>query len=153
MKRRRIIAISMLALSIFSISTVTSAADDYSPVQNTGLQGVYGGWSEDEGYFTVNPVTNASIITTFAPSASPKSHRAEIKTYRESSTTIREYIVATTEWPDAYHYTIAQYENAFTGSVTASSGRVYGMDQTTAISGTVDGEFNIQKAKSYYGMY
>jgi len=152
MKRRRIIAISMLALSIFSISTVTSAAENRYSVQNTDLQGVYGGWSEDEGYFTVNSVTDPSIITTFAPSAAPKWHKADIRAYNAGANTFMEYIVATTEWPDAYHYTVAQYENRFTGSVSKSSGRVYGMDQTTAISGEVDNDSRVAlSAKSYYG--
>lgn len=152
MKVTKILASSMLALSIFSLSTITNAAEDNYSVQKTELQGVYGGWSEEAGYFTINSPLNRSAVAAFAPSAAPKWHKADIRTYPNGGGSYWEYIVATTEWPDAYHYTVAQYENKITGSVSKSSGRVYGMDQTTATSGEVtnDDKFFVM-AKSYYG--
>ncbi|WP_156897735.1 hypothetical protein [Paenibacillus massiliensis] len=152
-KKRLLLAVPILALSLFSIGSVTNAAEGTFLGQTSGLQGVYGGWSEDEGYFTIQPAISPNAITPFAPSAAPKWHKADIRSYSAGASVIREYIVATTEWPDAYHYTVAQYENKYNGNVQASSGRVYGMDQTTAISGDVDGEFRglYLKAKSYYG--
>lgn len=105
---------------------------------------IYGGWSEDTGYFTLRQDSGFSSLATSNPV-----HRAT-KDYTRRGSAVYERVIANTTWPGVYHYSRARYESAITGSEAADSGRVWGLGTTQAISGWHPGDLD-WVAKTYYG--
>ncbi|UPW83056.1 hypothetical protein [Lysinibacillus sp. Ag94] len=113
------------------------------------------GWSEDTGYVNgVNENENENTMNSpsfyAAASSTPDSHTAT-KEYRSQSSPDTERVKATTKWKGVEHYSRARYENAF-GTVTADSGRSYGVGISTATSGWIDKSLSTYVAKTYWGI-
>ena len=107
---------------------------------------IYGGWSEDTGYFT--NFVQESGISLFA-ATSTASHSAT-KEHKKSGSALYERVIANTTWKGEYHYSRARYEGAIFNTIEADSGRVWGNDVTKAVSGWHPGDLD-SVAKTYYG--
>ena len=105
---------------------------------------IYGGWSEDTGYFTLRQDNGISSFATSNPI-----HRAT-KEYTRRGSAVYERVIADTTWPGVYHYSRARYESAISGRAEADSKRQWGVSKTQAISGWHPGDLD-WVAKTYYG--
>lgn len=127
------------ALTLSLSSTIFSSAN--AATENEGT--IYGGWSEDTGYF--NNFMEKSGISLFATTPN---HTAS-KDYKTGGSLVYERVIADTTWKGEYHYSRARYEWHVSGSVESDSGRVWGNDVTKAVSGWNSGDYVV--AKTYYG--
>ncbi|MGE7022099.1 hypothetical protein [Solibacillus cecembensis] len=130
--------------TIFTPANAASTDTSFDKVTDEEIGTVYGGWSEDTGYFT-----NSSLLERSISLLSTPNHSAE-RQWNEGTTLPYERIVATTTWDGVYHYSRARYENLF-GNVEADSKRVYGTGKTKATSGWHSGGGSYA-GKSYYGV-
>ncbi|WP_154665804.1 hypothetical protein [Paenibacillus pinihumi] len=143
MKRRKILPALILvgSIALGSISLSSFAAQ-------SNLQVVSGGWSENEGYF-VNYAPNLKSNSVVSSSNSTPVHYGRTES-RERGSVLERRVIADTKWLGVYHYSRARFENIFTGTPYADSGRVYGTSYTTAYSDWRDSTGEI--AKTYYGI-
>lgn len=128
------------ALTLSLSGTILSSADAVILDDPT----IYGGWSEDTGYFTLRQDSDISSFAIGNPI-----HSAT-KDYTRRGSAVYERVIANTTWPGVYHYSRARYESAISGRAEADSGRVWGFGTTQAISGWHPGDLG-WVAKTYYG--
>ena len=113
----------------------------------------YGGWIEGEGYYT----TQSDQISTLAATATPMHTGQSEETVINGTTHKRAH--GWTTWSGVYHYTTAQMEHNglfCNGTVITTSGRVWGMNGTEAISPWAGFDSDaccghLGQARTYYG--
>ncbi|WP_156922216.1 hypothetical protein [Cohnella thermotolerans] len=133
--------IPSLVISFGLVFGFSSAISFAAPLD----RGVQGGWSEIDGYFTVGSSNHFAALS----SDEPDSHTGTVES-RERGNVIEERVVGETYWDGIYHYTRARFENIFTGSAKADSGRIYGWDHTIAYSSWLGDPIEFV-GKTYYG--
>ncbi|WP_285395801.1 hypothetical protein [Lysinibacillus sp. fls2-241-R2A-57] len=137
MKITKWIMAGALTLSLGTIATANAAATEEEAT-------IYGGWSEDTGYFSNFPQNDGMSL--FA-SDDGADHNAT-KERKNSGSTVMERTHAKTVWTGT-HYTRARYEAG--KKVEADSDRQWNIGDTSkATSGWHTGDLN-WVAKSYYG--
>lgn len=116
-------------------------------IANTGS--VFGGWSEDGGYYSLAATTRASTPV----------HTGRAENSENAAGTSIKRAHGWTTWAGVYHYTRARLEHTCIfqgGTPIVDSGRVWGLNGTEAISpwATFNPNAccgNLGTAKTYYG--
>lgn len=97
---------------------------------NAQADSIYGGWSDDKGYFTLKTDENPQVMRAYSATNTPQ-HTGK-KESRTVNGTSQFRANGTTIWKGR-HYTTARMES-YGDVVLTTSGRVYGTDKTNAIS-------------------
>lgn len=142
-KRFKVTVVASMISLVVAIPTFASDQQD---------QQVSGGWSESNGYYVNLP---NSIDSYLAGPTAPSSHTGKRLTWNAGSkaSPVWEHAAyGETVWYGTYHYTTAQMELS-NGTVKTTSGRQWGLDQTSAQSPWYIpvGAFENTEARTYWG--